>query len=96
MSTLAEVEKAVRELPAEDQHKLFGSLKARLSAGAGFRDFRVNPPTPEEVAEGRRVLTEMRQRFKVTRYDDPDGPAADPDEWDALREVNDAGGGGSA
>ena len=86
MSTLAEVEKAIRELPAEDQHKLFGSLKARLSAGAGFRDFRVDPPTPEEIAEGDRVLAEMRKRFKVTRFDDPDGPAASPEEWDALRE----------
>ena len=41
-------------------------------------------PSPEEVAEGKRQLAEMRERFTLTRYDDPDGPAVDPASWHAV------------
>ena len=44
----------------------------------------LRPPTPSELAEGDRVVAEMRRRFRLTRFDDPNGPAAPPEEWDAV------------
>ena len=43
------------------------------------------PPTAEELAEGDRIVRQMRRTLRLTHFDDPDGPAAPPEEWDALR-----------
>ncbi|MGF1633892.1 MAG: hypothetical protein ACFCVE_08600 [Phycisphaerae bacterium] len=80
MTTLAEIEAAAEALPPDDKRRLLQFLVTRLGA-----------PTSKDIAEGDRVVEQMRKTFHLTRFDDPDGPAASPDEWDALVDAPDTG-----
>ena len=42
------------------------------------------PPTPDEIAETKRRLAEMRARFKGGYFHDPYEPAINPNAWHAI------------
>ncbi|MEM1011843.1 MAG: hypothetical protein AAGI46_06440 [Planctomycetota bacterium] len=87
MSSIAEIEHAIRELPIEEARRLLDAIRSRLvTEEQSWRDFRINPPSSEEVEQGRRALSEMQRDFKVSRFTDPDSPASDADDWDALQQ----------
>lgn len=102
MTTLAEIEKAIEALPDADKRQLVVTLARRIGDGEFVR--RTSPATPDvnsptmfDIAAGDRIVAEMQKTFTLRRFGDPDGPAASPEEWDALHdESNEDGGGGGA
>ena len=73
MGSITKIISDIKSLSREQQDEILGHL---LATSKPFSD--------AQVAENDRLLKEMRQRFRLRRYDNPDDPAIDPNDWEGL------------